>query len=355
MRVLLVVTDLDLGGAEAQVVALAGGLAQRGHRVRVVSMIDPAARTEQLDAAGVPWVSLGMRRGSADPRGLLRLRHQVTDFRPDVVHAHMVHANLLTRLTRLLVHMPRLITTAHNTVEGGRLLDLGYRLTDRLTDLTTNVSDVSVQAFRQRGLVPSGRIITVPNGLDFAPFEGARSRREQLREQLGLGGFTWLAVGRLAPEKDFLNLFRAFRQLPPDAELLLVGDGPQQPVLQAELPERARLLGRRNDVAELMAAADGFVLSSRVEGLPMVLLEAGAAGLPLVSTIAGGTQEIVQDFDNGRLVAAADSEALARAMLWVMELPVTRRAELAEAGRRSVRERYGLPGVLDRWEELYAG
>lgn len=354
MRVMLVVTDLDLGGAEAQVVALTCGLRRRGHELVVISMIDPVARTDELAACGVPWVSLRMRRGRPDPRALLRLRREIAVFRPDVIHSHMVHANLLSRLTRLLIPVPRLITTAHNTFEGGRLLDLGYRLTDRLTDLTTNVSEASTASFRQRGLVPSGRITTVVNGLDFGPFRRAAARRAELRSELGLTGFTWLSVGRLNPEKNFPNLFRAFRQLPAGTQLLLAGDGPERSRLEQELPPGARLLGRRTDIASLMAAADGFVLPSDVEGLPMVLLEAAAAGLPLVSTAVGGTGEIITDGLTGRLVPAADSEALSRAMLSVMELCSHDRQALADAGRQSVEERFGLEQVLDRWEELYA-
>ena len=117
-------------------------------------------------------------------------------FRPDVIHSHMVHANLLSRLTRLLIPVPRLITTAHNTFEGGRLLDLGYRLTDRLTDLTTNVSEASTASFRQRGLVPSGRITTVANGLDRSVQAGSRQTR-RAAQRAGPTGFTWLSVGRL--------------------------------------------------------------------------------------------------------------------------------------------------------------
>src|SRR5690625_6824278 len=100
---MLVVTDLDLGGAEAQVVALTCGLRRRGHELVVISMIDPVARTDELAACGVPWVSLRMRRGRPAPRALLRLRREVAVFRPDGIHSHMVPANLLTRLTPLLV------------------------------------------------------------------------------------------------------------------------------------------------------------------------------------------------------------------------------------------------------------
>lgn len=353
MKILFVVTDLDLGGAEAQVVALACGLKRRGHAVEVASLLDPVARTGDLDAAGVPWHSLGMKRGSADPRAVFRLARIIRRFRPDAVHSHMVHANLLTRLTRLTVRMPRLITTAHNTREGGRLLELAYRVTDPLTDLTTNVSDASVQAYLDRRVSAPGRIITVVNGLDFSPFTEAAGAREQVRGELDLSGFTWLAVARLSPEKDFPNLLAAFRELPEGTELLIVGSGPERERLEAEAGPGVRFLGRRTDVPALMAAADAFVLPSQVEGLPMVLLEAAAAGLPVVSTDVGGVAEIVSDGVTGLLVPPADSGALAAAMLRLQEAPAEERGRLAAAARAHALATYDLDRVLDRWEELY--
>ena len=354
MKILFVVTDLDLGGAEAQVVTLACGFADRGFKVQVASMIDPVARTEQLDAAGVAWHSLGMRRGSANPLGIIRLRQLIRGFRPDVVHSHMVHANLLTRLTRLTVRMPRLITTAHNTVEGGPLLDRAYRLTDRLTDLTTNVSQASVQAFIDRRVAAPGRITFVANGLDLTAYQADEAAAERVRQELKLDGFTWLAIGRLAPEKDFSNLLQAWKLLPAGARLLIAGSGPEEQKLAAEAGPGVTFLGRRSDIPALMAAADALVLSSQVEGLPMVLLEAGAAGLPAVSTDVGGTAEIITEGQTGKLVPARSPEALARAMLWMMELPVQEREQLAAAAKTRIQTGFGLENVLDRWERIYA-
>ena len=353
MRILLVVTDLDLGGAEAQVVALACGLARRGHEVQLASLIDPVARTGELDAAAVPWHSLGMRRGLPDPRAIMRLARLIRNFRPDVVHSHMVHANILSRLTRLVTRMPRLITTAHNTVEGGRLLDLAYRMTDGLADLTTNVSDASVQSFLQRRLSKAGRIRAVENGLDLQPFETARASGPEKRDELGLTGFTWLAIGRLVPDKDFANLLAAHKQLPAGTELLIAGSGPLEAELRALAGEGVRLLGRRSDIPQLLAAADALVLSSTVEGLPMVLLEAAAAHLPVVSTDVGGTAQIVSDGETGILVPASNTPALARAMLRLMEMPAAERQQLADRAAERVKERYGLQQVLDRWEHIY--
>lgn len=355
MKVLLVVTDLDLGGAETQVVTLACGLAARGHDVRVISLIDPVALTDQLDEASVPWLSLGMRRGSADPRGIVRLRNAILEFQPDVVHSHMVHANLLARVTRLTVRMPMLISTAHSMIEGGRLLDFGYRFTDRLANLTTNVSQSAVQAFIDRGLTSRRRINLVPNGLDFSLFEEARDQRKSKRQELGLDSFTWLAVGRLSVEKDYGNLLAAWKLLPEGSRLLFAGDGPDRERLQRLTSDGVTFLGRRSDIPALMAASDGFVLTSLFEGLPMVLLEAGAAGLPVVSTDVGGIPEIVTDSVTGKLVPARNPEALAHAMLWIMELTDGERRQLTDAARDNVQSRYALSSVLDRWEQIYAG
>lgn len=346
MRVLLFATDLDLGGAEVQVVRLAEGFHRRGHQVLVVTLIDPVALTEELDAANVPWASLGIRRGVPDPRAALRLRRHVRTFRPDVVHAHMVHANLLARLARLIVRMPRLITTAHNTVEGGRAIDIAYRVTDVLGDMTTNVSEAAVQAFVQRGATPANRIRFVPNGLDLGRWQLPRPPRD--------GPFRWLAAGRMTGDKDFMNLLEALELVPGESELLLAGDGPERPQLEARAGSRVRFLGRRRDMPELMASADAFVLPSRVEGLPMVLLEAAAAGLPAVATTVGGNAEVIAEGETGLLVPPRDPVSLAAALRRIEALPAAELQRMGDAARHLVAEAYSMEAVLDTWERMYA-
>src|SRR5262245_56954535 len=151
---------------------------RRGWSVAVVSMTPPVALWQELEANGIEVQCLGMRRGIPNPLAIMRLRRFLKQRRPDVLHSHMVHANLLARATRMLSRVPVVVCTAHSIRECGRFLELGYRYTDRLADLTTNVSQAGVDRYLQIGAVPSGRIRFVPNGLDLRRFSPNAAQRE---------------------------------------------------------------------------------------------------------------------------------------------------------------------------------
>jgi glycosyltransferase involved in cell wall biosynthesis len=179
---------------------------------------------------------------------------------------------------------------------------------------------------------------------------------------MGLEGeFVWLAVGRFETAKDYPTMLRAFAQVRerhPRTVLLLVGRGSLQGETDAlvgalGLSGAVRFLGVRRDVPELMSAADGYVMSSAWEGMPMVLLEAAGAGLPIVTTAVGGNREVVRDGETGFLVPPRDPDALAGAMLRLLELPEPERRAMGERGHVRVRTEYGLSQVAERWEALY--
>lgn len=362
-RVLLVSTSLMTAGAQVQVLLLASALKERGHAVAVASLRDPEAYQEAFARIGVPVTSLGMRRGVPDPRAIARLAGLVRRWRPDIVHSHMVHANLLARVTRLVSPMPVQISTAHNLTEGARWRDLAYRLTDPLCTLTTNVCRACVERFVAVGAVPRRKIVYLPNGLNTQAFDRDERARAELRRALEVDdAFVWLAVGRLDTQKDYPNLLRAVAALPEPVgavRVLVAGAGPELAALQALAaglglpPERVRFLGSRTDVPALMSAADGFVLSSAWEGLPMVLLEAAASRLPLVATDVGGNAEIVREDAGGLLVPAKDAAALAGALARVMALSPDERAAWGLASRRHVEEAFDIEAIVDRWEALY--
>ena len=364
MRILFLSTSMGLGGADQQLLSAAQVLRDRGHEIRIVSLTPLGPMGLQARSLGLATDSLEMRRGVPDPRGLARLVRIVRAWKPDVVHSHMVHANLMARVLRLLVPVPVLVSTIHNVYEGGPLLMAGYRLTNGLVDHMTIISQAAADRFVGERIVP-GRLLTViANGVDTdrmrnLPPEG----RAALRGGMSVGDqeFVWLAVGRFEVAKDYPNMLRAFadvRAREPRAVLVIVGQGSLQAeaeALTAELGlrEAVRFLGARDDVPAVMSAADGYVMSSAWEGMPMVLLEAAAAGLPIVATAVGGNGEVVRDGESGFLVPARDSGGLRAGMLRLMALPEEHRRAMGERGREHVRANYGLQRVAERWERVY--
>jgi glycosyltransferase involved in cell wall biosynthesis len=354
-----VITSLDYGGAERQLVALARRFRSRGWDVSVTTLIAPRAFQPLLHDDGIRLRSLQMRRGIPDPGALMRLAGSFHQHRPTVVHSHMVHANLLARSARLLAPVPYLVSTAHSVTEGARWRELAYRWTDPMCDLTTNVSAAGVDRYVQCGAAPSAKIRYVPNGVDLESFERRDAAASAVRSALGIEqAFVWLAVGRFDPVKDYAAMLRAFAAAQGDAVLVIAGEGEQRGEMEvlAErlgVAERVRFLGVRDDVADLLSAADGFVLSSLWEGLPMVLLEAAAASLPIVATDVGGVGEVVRDATTGYLAAPGDVEALSAAMRRLTAVPTEVRRKMGDAGRRHAVANFDIERVVDGWEEIY--
>jgi len=363
-RVVFLSTDSGMGGAEREVCHLAEEFQRRGWAVTAISMLPLQSPIADLASKGIRTYSLGMRLGVPDPRGLVRLGRILRRIRPDVLHAHMVHANLLARLSRLIAPTPVVISTIHNENEGAQWRYVAYRLTDRLADVTTAVSRVAQIEATRRGAAPAGTIRVVPNGLATRDFEPDEATRERMRVALDLGDrFTWLAVGRLAEAKGYGDMVAAFAtalEARPGARLLIAGVGQLEDDIRSQigrlgLEDSVRLLGLRSDVPALMQAADGFLMTSRWEGLPMVLLEAGASGLPVVATDVGGSRDAVLDGVSGYVTPVADPARSATAIGRVMGLPDADRRRMGEAGREHIRATFDIRAVCDTWEALYRG
>jgi glycosyltransferase involved in cell wall biosynthesis len=309
-----------------------------------------------------------MKRGVPDPRAVLRLKKIADQFQPDVLHSHMTHANLLARAVRPLTRVPVLICTLHglrmNAVRRGspRLREIAHRITDRWADLTTTVCGAAAEQCVLNRSVPAGKVLPLPNFVDTAVYRPDPETRARLRSALDLAGrFVWLAAGRLEAVKDYSTMIDAFagvcaRQR--QAVLLICGNGSLMDAIRRQIAARGlnqavRLMGVRQDIPDLMAAADAYVMSSRSEGLPMALLQASAASLPIVATDVGGNAEVVEDGETGYLVRPADPHALGSAMLRLMDLPAGVRQAMGGAGRARTQARFSEQRVVSRWEELY--
>lgn len=362
MRILLAITSLGVGGAERLVTSLADRYAAIGHEVMLVRFHgkaelrpgDSRVRLENLDMRRSPvGVLVAMRR----------FRRLILEFRPDVVNSHLVHANILTRLLRLVMPMPRLVSSAHNTNEEGRFRMLAYRLTDRLVDMSTNVSDDAVQVFEKQGALLSGRMLAIHNGIDAEDFVFDQTARGRIRAALSVSDSTLLiiSVGRLWEAKDYPNLLNAVSGLVRSSvkcKLAIIGDGP----LRSELKELAHslgiahqvdFLGVRHDVPALMSACDVFVLSSAWEGFGLVVAEAMACERVVVATDSGGVKEVVGEA--GYLVKPRDSEALSSAIEHALSLSNAERKAMGEAARARVVEKFSLAATADRYLAVFRG
>jgi len=366
-KVLMVSSSLGFGGADTQIVTLARILRSRGWSAVIASMTEPTAHRETLAAMGVPVHSLGMRPGLPDPRAIFRLAHLVRREQPDLVHAHMYHANLLCRLTRCVANMRALVCTAHNTREisqrGGPTWhkELIYGLTDRLTDRTTIICEAGFRRYVERRAAPAHRLTVIPIGIDCDEFCPPGPNRAAAREALGItdNTFLFLTIGRMAVQKDYPNLLRAFSLIREHPWTLLIGGGGpleqhiRHLIRDYGMEDRVRLLGVRQDVRDWFHAADAFVMGSAMEGMPVVLLEAAASGLPAVVTNAGGSGEVVVDGETGFVVPVKDHQALAGALGRMLQLPYSTRSQFACAARRRALEQFEIGRIVTRWERLY--
>jgi glycosyltransferase involved in cell wall biosynthesis len=340
MRIVLLSTNMAVGGAETQVVRLAIELQSRRYDVHVVSLVQPSAFGKELADAGV----------SLHAPGLFRIPSVLRTLRPQVLHCHMFHANVAGRLLRLIMPFPAVISTIHSMAESARgsdrirSRDLAYRITDPLADCTVAVSAAVAERHSQARAVRKAAVI--PNGIDTSRYRPDPAARERTRSQLGVTGeFVWIAVGRLMWKKNYPALLRAFGEID-SGVLWIAGTGPDEASLQALAGPNVRFLSARDDVPDLLNAADAFVMSSSVEGLPLVLLEAAACGLPCVATDVGGVRET-------GIGIVTTHEGLADAINQVLHMSPAARRHMGNTARRIVMERYSIEVVVSQWEALY--
>jgi glycosyltransferase involved in cell wall biosynthesis len=197
-------------------------------------------------------------------------------------------------------------------------------------------------------------MFVLTNGIDAEAFTPDRVRRKRLRAENSVGtSFLWIAVGRLVPAKDYPNLLRAFAEVharQPASRLWIAGEG-DAAQYAAEPAEAVEFLGLRHDITALLDAADGFVLSSAWEGMPLAVGEAMAMEKIVVATDAGGVRELVADA--GLIVPAKDSLALAEAMLNAMAMHDMERKTMQRDARRRIQMHYSMPVKSAEWEDIY--
>lgn len=334
---------LPVGGAEVLAARLARQL--RGHyHFRFVCLDQLGTLGQQLLQDGFPVEVLGRRPG-VDLRCVWRLARLLRRQRVDLVHAHQYAPFFYALTARLLHRRPAILFTEHGRHQPDyprRKRIMANRLLLRRRDRVVGVGQAVREALIANEGLPAERVGVIYNGIDLAPFTGADPDRAAVRQELGVGPgeLLLLQVARLDYLKDHATAVRTLELVirrRPEARLVLVGEGPERAAIeelvrQKGLTNSIRLLGLRGDVARLLRGADLFLLTSISEGIPLTVIEAMAAGLPVVATGVGGVPEVVQDGRTGLLAPAGDAAALAEHIDRLADEP-SRQTEMGQLGR----------------------
>lgn len=373
LRVGIFMNSIEMGGVEEHVRQLAGGVVARGAKVTIVvpeaTEVDPMA--DAAVAAGADVVRLTVARQTAGWTSVARFRELRRLFRAgafDVVHVHQIGYTgaRWAVVAAWLARVPRVLCTIHIAPQARERLvvRLDRAVMSLLIDRYIAVSNASRGRLVDFLGLAEDRVSVVPNAVDLARFDrDTVSARAELRARYGLDerAFVIGAVARLRPQKGVTHLVQAMATVAarfPDARALIVGDGELRADLEAQasalgIADRFRFVGHQTDVVAHLAAMDLFVLPSLYEGMPLAVLEAMAAGLPVVATAVDGTPEAVIDGETGYLVPAGDTPALAAAIVRVLD-DRSAAARMGErGGQRSTS--FGVDVFVERVEALYRG
>jgi glycosyltransferase involved in cell wall biosynthesis len=383
-KVIRVIARLNIGGPARHAVILQQGLTDAGYRsvlVHGTPTPDEGSFEQLLASRGLTSVrlaGLGRRVNPFDDIvAFWSLLSLIFREQPDILHTHTAKAGTLGRLAGWLLNLTRrrhrrcqLVHTFHGHVfsnyfskVGSFIVRLIERTLARGTDAIVTISDRQrddiVQRFR---IAPAAKVAVIPLGLELDDLLAMDRPSREWRTELGWTEDEFVVgfVGRIVPVKDVPTLLHAFAALVasvPQARLLLVGDGECRVQMESltrslGVSELVRFAGWQLDLKRVYGAMDVVALTSRNEGTPVALIEALAAGRPVVATMVGGVPDVIQDGDTGLLVPPGDPDALAAALARMAGEPALR-GRLTAAGRRSVADRFGRQRLVQDIDVLY--
>lgn len=363
VKVLLITHDLNIGGLQRVAVDIALNLDRARYEVAVCALREGGPFEKDLEEAGIPVHKVPGTPGRVDYCSFWKIRAVIARVKPDVVHTHNTQPFIEGTLAAMLAGRPVVVHTDHGRQfpDKRRYMWLEW-LASKAASAIVSVSDDNKASLVRYEHIAEEAIQVIPNGIDDKKYR-AGIDHDLKRAGLGVERDAWPVVGwcgRLSPEKGLPVLIRAVPELVrryPRLRLLLMGDGPVRHALEtlAEsegVASHVRFLGARSDVPEVLQVLDLFVLPSLREGLPLVLLEAMAAGVPIVATDVGGNRQAVQEGANGVLVPPDDPESIAQAVSRLLDDESLRQAFSHEARRRFA-DQFTVGRMVERYEDVY--
>lgn len=390
MRVLLTINGTDFGGTESALAELARHLDLRGHDVKVLSLKPPGRTGQRLTDQGIDVHSLDMEE-VVSPVSMLQatwqMRRWLMAHPVDVVHSFLPRANVISRLANRLTPGSRPHFSAERSTDYNRsaMVCRLNRWTCRWTHRVLAISPMIRELLQRRDGIPVDKIEILENGIDLDHVDSVA--KTEIRRQLNLppSAVLFCTVGRLIPDKGYVYLTQAMAEVTagegedPPVHLVIVGEGDEEGAIRQEIERHGlgkciHLVGFRRDVLGILKDVDAFVLTSLEEGIPVVLLEAMASGLPVVSSAVGGIPDLVDDGVTATLVPPAEDwqqrrpgtdsgppdeaqrrmgvDALATAMQRMVR-DTDRRRMMGDAGRQRIEEIFGLERIVSKLEDFY--
>lgn len=362
-----IIDHLGLGGVQTFLRTVLPHLRAHGYAPTLISLRRPTDLGRAIEAAGVPVISLGLPRWS--PAQLAVLVAVLRRLRPSIAHTYLTVGNLVGRAAAIVAGVPTIVmedqlSVSQDVYSVPPPVVLAYRLAERWlcrhTTLYLGPSQIVQEASSAAKGWPPERCRVLPNAVDCRRFVPAADR-VGLRAELGLAGRPTVATfGRFVAQKrigDVADIARQVVAALPDVQFLIAGGGPlegeiRRRIAGAGLGEHVLMLGRRQDTERLLAASDVYLSLSAGEVLSVAILEAMAAGCPVVATDAGGTREQVRDGVNGFVRPVGDLDGLAAATLGLLRDPAAA-ARLGQSGRRIAVEQFDVPVAAARLAAIY--
>jgi glycosyltransferase involved in cell wall biosynthesis len=368
LKVVHLITGLNIGGAETMLHKLLGGMDRDRFDSVVVSLIIPGPIGERIEALGIPVYTLGMQRGRPTPGHIRQLYRLLKRERPDILQTWMYHADLMGLIAGRLARVPHILWNlrcSDSVLGASRTTIWTFKMCARLSRWPSVIianSEAGRRFHASRGYRPR-RWVVLPNGFDLDRFKPDDQARCAVRTQLHLASDVPLVglVGRYDRSKDHATFLRAAMLLSdryPEVHFLLVGRGVastnsklMEVVGTHSVRERLHLLGERADIPSIMAGLDVLVSSSSSEGFPNVIGEAMCCGVPCVVTDVGDSARLVGDC--GIVVPPRDPWAIAGALEELLGAEVPAHCNMGMAARTRMLEHYNLPAIVRGYEELY--
>jgi glycosyltransferase involved in cell wall biosynthesis len=363
IKILQIIPNFGNGGAEVVVKDILMGHDTDHFEMAACSLypFSGTAIEKELQEADIKVFYLTKKLGP--DVGILKGVYDIfNDFKPHVIHTHR-YVIRYTLIPSLLCRIPVKIHTIHNIPNkevdlAGRFIHFfAYHFFNyKPIGVSKNISDYASNYYRIEN------IPYIYNGRRFNSSSSKTDLRSKIRKSFDIGDddIVFISVGRFYPQKNYRFLIETFKKVidrQRNTILLMAGDGELRAELEhfateIGLSDKVRFLGIRNDIADLLAASDVFVLTSDWEGLPLTVIEAMASGKPVIATAVGGVPELIADGLNGILVPPGDGTALAKAMVRMVQ-DFSSRKKMGELGRTIAQERFDIPNMVKGYSNIY--